>query len=661
MRTLCLLFALQNVLTTSPHSFNRDPEEVAGVDTATIHTSDRQLLAGSARMGPLTCAPRQKPSKSTNEHRKFSLMASSGSRLNDHVAESTKHAAQYPDHAAKSTDRAAQHPVRVAQLPDPKEEGDDYHADQPFDLIIRNGRIVDGTGNPWFLGDVAIQGDRIVEVGRAVQGPAKRTIDASRKVVAPGFIDIHSHSDYLLLEDGDAQSKIRQGVTTEVLGEGNSAGPYQGKLGPKTATIGNTPVEWTTLDDYFDVVQQSGISTNVASYVGLNNVWQCVMGDSFDRPTEVQIAEMQHLVDQAMQHGALGLSSQVMMPPGSLAATDDIVRLCEVVARHHGIYSTHIRNEGTGVFESVKEAIEIGERAGVPVDVIHLKIADQKYWGRMSEVVSLIEDARRRQVNVQANVYPYTRGNNNLVSIIPPWAHEGGRDKLLERLKDVSQREKLKQDILGEIPGWYNHFTAVGQDWSRILVSGNNRFAGLTMDRVMSLRTQNKPDADRLDELFDFLLEEDGSVGAVYAHHTEEDMNLALRQPWCSIGSDGSAYAIEGPLRRGNPHPRNFGTFPRILGVYVREKQLLRLEDAVRKMTSLNAAKVGLKARGLLASGYFADITIFDPNTVADRATYTEPFQYSTGIHFVIVNGQVVLDDGQHTGARPGTALRRGT
>ena len=530
---------------------------------------------------------------------------------------------------------------------------------EPYDLVIRGGKIVDGSGNPWFRGDVAIRGDRIAKIGRVAQGQAEREINATGSVVSPGFIDIHSHSDYLLLEDGHAQSKIRQGVTTEVLGEGRSVGPFQGKIAPRTETVNGKKVQLATLRDYFELIEQAGSSTNVASYVGLGNVWQCVMGHSFDRPTPAQIDGMKQLVQEAMEDGALGLSSQVMMPPGSLATTDDIVELCKVVAQFGGIYSTHIRNEGTGVFDSVKEAIEIGERAGVPVDVIHLKIADQKYWGRMNEVVALIDNARRRGINVQANVYPYTRGNNNLVSIIPPWAHEGGRDKLLERLQDPDERTKIKRDIKRELPGWYNHFTAVGEDWSRILVSGNNQFRGLTMDRVMSLRTQGREDADLLDELFDFLVEESGSIGAVYAHHTEEDMNLALSQPWCSVGSDGSAYATDGPLRRGNPHPRNFGTFPRVLGVYVRERELLRLEDAVRKMTAMNAAKIGLRDRGLLAAGYMADITVFDGQKVIDRATYTEPFQYSEGVQYVIVNGQVVLDNGRHTGARPGRALPR--
>ena len=533
------------------------------------------------------------------------------------------------------------------------------NADEPFDLLIQQARIVDGTGNPWFHADVAIRGDRIVAIGPQLSGKTKQTIDARDLVVAPGFIDIHSHSDYLLLEDGHAQSKIRQGVTSEILGEGFSAGPAQGRRSPRQMTVGKKTWKWTTLEGYFKALEESGIATNVASYVGIGAVWESVMGKSFERPTESQLVEMEKLVKQAMEEGALGLSSQVMMPPGSLATTDEIIRLARQVKPYGGIYSTHIRNEGTGVFDSVNEAIKIGEKAEVPVDIIHLKIADQQYWGRMSEVVALIQKARERGVNVQANVYPYTRGNNNLVSIIPPWAHEGGRGKLLERLQDPPTRKKIKHDIIHGVEGWYNHYTAVGGDWSRMLISGNNRFRGLTMDRVFTLRHPNRKNLDFLEDFMDLLIEEGGSVSTVYAHHTEKDMNLALQQPWCSVGSDGSAYAIEGPLRRGNPHPRNFGTFPRVLGRYVREQKLLTLETGVRKMTSLNAAKVGLKQRGMLKEGYFADITIFDPKQILDQATFTKPFQYPTGIHTVIVNGKVVLQDGKHTDATPGRVLRK--
>jgi N-acyl-D-amino-acid deacylase len=534
-------------------------------------------------------------------------------------------------------------------------------AEPAYDLVIRQAKIVDGSGNPWFHGDVAVRGDRIVAVGRVPPGMAKREIDARGLVVAPGFIDIHSHSDYLLLEDGNAQSKIRQGVTTEVLGEGTSAGPFKGPLTPYKANARGKPVQWDALGGYLDILDKAGVSVNVASYVGLDNVWQSVMGRSFARPTAEQREQMKALVEEAMKEGAFGLSSLLAQPPGSLTTTDDIVDLCKVVAKHGGLFSTHNRHEGEGVIDAIKEAIAIGERAGVPVDVIHLKIADEKLWGRMNEIVDLIDQARERGVNVQANVYPYTRGNNNLANIIPPWAHEGGVPRLLERLKDPQQRQKMKKDIKEGIPGWYNHYTAVGGDWSRMLISGKGAYEGLTMDRIVAAKNKGKePPPDGIDILFDLLIEEGGSISTVFAHHTEKDMRLALTQPWCSIGSDGSAYAVEGPLRRGNPHPRNFGTFPRVLGLYVREKKVLRLEDAVRKMTSLNAARLGLQDRGLIRVGAFADLTLFDPERVIDRSTYTHPFQYSEGIEYVIVNGQLVLDHGKHTGAQPGRALRHG-
>lgn len=530
-----------------------------------------------------------------------------------------------------------------------------------YDLIIRHARVIDGTGNPWFHADVAIRGDHIIAIDPVLAGKATREIDAKGLVLAPGFIDIHSHSDRLLLEDGHASSKIRQGVTTEVLGEGNSAGPYQGELAPPSSTAPGKDRMWATLGGYFQAVEESKVSVNVASYVGLDNVWQSVMGKSFTRPTPAQFDAMKAILDEAMRDGALGLSTMLMMPPGSLATNDDLVELAKVVKRHGGLFSSHIRNEGLGVIDSVKDVIAVGERAGVPVDIIHVKIADQQYWGRMREIIQLIDEARQRGVNVQANVYPYTRGNNNLVTIIPPWAHEGGTNALLDRLKDPQNHDRLKREIREGIPGWYNHYTAVGGDWSRMLISGKGRYEGLTMDRVLALRAQGKSSPpEPLDELFTILIEENGSVPTVYAHHTEADMTLALAQPWCSIGSDGSAYATEGPLRRGNPHPRNFGTFPRVLGVYVRENPVLRLEDAVRKLTLLNASKIGLRDRGVIRLGAYADLTLFDPEKVIDKSTYTEPFQDNIGIEYVIVNGTVVLDRGRHTDAMPGRVLRRG-
>jgi N-acyl-D-amino-acid deacylase len=537
----------------------------------------------------------------------------------------------------------------------------------PLDLVIRNGRVVDGTGNPWSRGDVGIRGDQIVAVGRiAAEAPARRSIDASGLVVAPGFIDAHSHSDWVLFEDGRAASKVRQGVTTDVLGEDQSGGPHRGKRAPRVVTIRGEPAQLATLGDYFGALERSGIAINVASYVGLGNVWSGAMGDSFDRPTPAQADEMAASLDQAMRDGALGLSTMLAAPQEMVATTDDLVALGRVVGRHGGTYASHIRSEGADVLQAIGEAIAVGERAGIPVEITHLKIADRALWGRMGEMIALIEAARGRGVDVQANVYPYTRGNNDLASIVPPWAHEGGRPALLARLKDPSHRDRMKREIRAGLPGWYNHYLAVGGDWSRILLSAelspsNRRFEGQAMDAILKQRGEGRePPPDPLDTMFDFLAEEGGSIPAIYAHHTEADMNLALRQPWTSIGSDGSALSIEGPLRRGHPHPRNFGTFPRVLGVYVRDRHLLTLEDAVRKMTGLTAAKLGLRDRGVLRPGALADLTLFDPARVVDRATYEDPFRYGEGIDTVIVNGSVVLDRGRPTDARPGRALRRG-
>lgn len=525
-----------------------------------------------------------------------------------------------------------------------------------FDLLIVNGTIIDGTGNPRYVGSLAINDDKIAAIGN-IKGNAITKIDASGLVISPGFIDIHSHSDNSIIRDGNAESKIRQGVTTEVLGESSSSGPYTGQLNPRIVKTDYGTDTIVSLSDYFRIVEKNGSSVNVASYVGIGNVWQSVMGYKFDPPSDDQLEEMKKIVRKSMEEGAFGLSSILAQAPGSLVPTDIMVELCKVVSEYGGIYSTHLRSEGNRVFDAVREAIEIGAKANVPVDILHIKIADQKYWGRMNEIIAIIDSARSKGINVQANIYPYTRGNNSLGTIIPEWAHEGGFTKLLERLKNNDNRKRLKQEIENGIEGWYNHYTAIGKDWSRMLV-GSGQYAGLTMDSVIVIRSKNKQ-TDPLDILFDLLIEEKNSISTVYAHHTEEDMNLAMKQPWCSIGSDGSALSIEGPLRTGNPHPRNFGTFPRVLGYYVRTHPLITLEEAVYKMSGLNAKKIGLKDRGTLAVGNFADITIFNPSTVIDKATYDDPFQYNEGIEYVLVNGTVVLDGENHTGKRPGAALRR--
>ena len=514
---------------------------------------------------------------------------------------------------------------------------------QDFDLVIRNGRIVDGTGNPSYTADLGIRGGRIAAMGRLTGKTAARTIDAAGLTVAPGFIDIHNHSDNTIVQDGNAQSFIRQGVTSMIFGEGGSAAPSK---------------RWKDFNAYFAELLKNGISTNIGTYVGSSELWTWVHGQRAGPPTPEELDRMRALVRESMQQGALGVASSLSGPPGSWIDTDTLVAMCEAAAPYGGIYSTHMRTEGRGVFESVAEAIEIGRRARVPVDIMHLKIAEHEMWGQMPELVASIAAARARGQQVEANVYPYRAGQNNLASIIPPWAHEGGATALIARLKDPALRPRLEDEINHGIAGtnWYNHYTATGGWEGMLLVSLSNpqykRFEGKRMSEVIA--TLQKPG---IDVLFDLLVNNNGSVPTVYFHHSEEDMRYALRQPWVSIGSDGTAVTEEGPLAAGNPHPRYFGTFPRVLGRYVRDEHVLTMEEAIRKMTSANAAKVHQYDRGLLRPGMAADVTVFNAATIIDNATYEKPHQYSKGVEYVIVNGKVVLDRGKHTGARPGVIL----
>ena len=535
-------------------------------------------------------------------------------------------------------------------------------AAQDADLLIRGGRIVDGTGNPSFLGDVAVRGDRIVAMGHLGSLRAKRVVEAAGLTVAPGFIDIHNHSDYTLIADGNAESMVRQGVTSMILGEGESAGPVGGKQSPSARAVlpGGVAPDWTDLSGYFARLLRQGISTNVGSYVGSSQIWTYVRGERSGPPTAAELDQMRALVRQAMEQGALGVSSSLSGPPGSWIDTNTLIAMCQAAAPFGGSYSTHMRTEGRGVFESVAEAIEIGRRSGVPVDIIHLKIAEHSMWGQMPELIATIARARDQGVQVQANVYPYRAGQNDLATIIPPWAHEGGAGALIARLKDPSLRPRLEREILNGIPGsnWYDHYTATGGWDGMLLVSLSNpqykKFEGMRMNQVIA--ALKKP---AIDVLFELLEANGGSVPTVYFHHSEADMRFALRQPFVSIGSDGTAVATEGPLSAGHPHPRYYGTFPRVLGRYVREDHVLTLEEAIRKMTSANAAKVGILDRGILRPGMKADITVFDAEHILDNATFEKPHQYPSGVEYVIENGKMVLDHQRHTGARPGVILKR--
>jgi N-acyl-D-aspartate/D-glutamate deacylase len=527
-----------------------------------------------------------------------------------------------------------------------------------FDLVISGGSVIDGTGSPAVSADVGVRDGRIAAIGQLAGAEAERRIDAAGLVVAPGFIDMHNHSDYTLLVEPKAESAIRQGLTTLVLGESRSAGPVKAQANedPRSRADG-VSVDWTTLGGYFDRIEKTPVATNIASYVGEEQVWTYVKGYGQSPATPDEIEQMKKLVAQAMEEGAMGLSTSLLVPPSSLATTENLIELAKVAKQYGGIYSTHIRDEGERVFQAVEEAINVGKGANIPVDIIHMKIAHKKLWGRVNEIIAMVQKARDAGYNIQANVYPYTAGQNNLSSIIPPWAVDGGREKMLERLKTPSLRPRLRREILNGLPGWYNHYLATGDGWAGMILvtlrhEKNRPFQGKRMSELIKARGGNPADV-----LMDVLIEENGSVPTVFFHHSEPDMQLVMKQPWTSIGSDGGALSIDGPTSRTHPHPRYFGTFPRVLGRYVRELGVLTLPEAVKKMTSMNADKIGIKDRGRIAEGQWADITIFDANRVIDRATFENPHQYPEGIEYVIVNGVLTLEKGRHTGELAGRVI----
>jgi N-acyl-D-amino-acid deacylase len=532
-------------------------------------------------------------------------------------------------------------------------------SEQPAaDLLIKGATIIDGSGTTGRSGDVAVKDGKIVAVDAALSMPATRTIDAKGRVLAPGFIDMHSHSDVPLVTDGNAQSKIRQGVTTEVIGESGSVAPR------KTAGEGSP---WTDFNGYFATLEKNGVSVNVLSYVGLGTVREVVVGEE-DRPaTTTELQAMQGVVRTALDQGVFGVSTGLIYPPNAYASLDELVALSEPAGAAGGLHASHLRYDGLKLREGLEEIIAIGERAVVPVHVFHLKVTGARNFGRMKEVIEIIEGARARSIRVTADQYPYVASSTSLTATIPQWAEDGGTDKLVERLKDPKLRARIRKEMEDPNPTWENRYQSAGT-WDNIQLaaigrtrgrdtmteSPNRKYEGMRIGEAARLAGK-----DPFDFVFDLLIEERGSVGCVYFIMSEDDLKLALRQPWVGIGSDGSALATEGPLKSGVPHPRSFGTFPRVLGRYVREQQVISLQEAIRKMTSLPASILGLHDRGTIAEGKQADLVLLDPATVADRATFEDPFQYPVGIDTVIVNGQVVLDEGRHTNARPGQALRR--
>jgi N-acyl-D-amino-acid deacylase len=525
-----------------------------------------------------------------------------------------------------------------------------------YDLLLRGARVIDGTGNPWRHADVAVLNGRIAAVGNLRDARARRVIEAPGRYLAPGFIDMHSHSDLPLLVDGNAESKIRQGVTTEILGESTSAGPAYKEarelLQRRAARFGLKP-DWGSLGEYFERLGRRGISVNVASYVGLGSVRASVMGLQERTPAPGELEEMKSLVTQAMREGAWGLSNSLIEFPDRYAKTGEIIELARVAAAHGGIYATHMRSERRHVLSAIDEAIEISGSAGLPVEIFHFKVSGHANWGQMPAAIRKVESARVRGIDVTANVYPYTASTDPLEVLLPPWAREGGTKAMLARLQDPALKPKIQAEMAQAPPGGDDLF----RNYEAVMISraGSEKNQGVVGKRVTEIARERK--LDPKDAIFQLILEEQSDINIVNFVINDDEMRQALRQPWVSIGSDGSALTTQGVLAQGKPHPRSYGAFPRVLEEYVRVEGLFPLEEAIRKMTSAPARRLGIRDRGEIREGMWADLVIFDLGTMDDRADFEVPQQYPSGIEYVVVNGELVLERGAHTGRRPGRIL----
>ncbi|MGI9068689.1 MAG: N-acyl-D-amino-acid deacylase family protein [Pyrinomonadaceae bacterium] len=529
-----------------------------------------------------------------------------------------------------------------------------------YDLLIKNGRIIDGSGRPGYMADLAIKGDRIVRIGKLKNAAAARVIDAAGMVVAPGFIDMLGQSETYLLIDPRAMSKVMMGVTTEVTGEGESIAPFNERLIKEQQDFSrryNLTIDWRTLGEYFQRLEKQGSGVNLATFVGATQVRAYVIGFDNRPPTPAELEQMKQLVADSMKDGALGLSTSLQYVPARFAKTDEIVELAKVARQYGGIYATHQRSEANALDESLAEVFEIARRAQIPVEIWHLKAAYKKNWGRMPEVLAKIRQARAQGLDITADIYPYIAASTSLSACLPPWVLEGGTEKMLSRLRDMRIRQQLKKEITTDSKEWENIYLGSGGA-SGILIGSVVKpdLEALQGKRVSQIaEEQNK---DPLDAVFDLILADHGQTGAIYFMMSEADLLAAMRAPFVSFCTDSGARAVDGPLSRAKSHPRGWGSYPRILGRYVRDEHQLTLEQAVHKMTGMPAKRVGLRDRGLLRDGYYADITVFDPRRVMDRATFEAPNQYPEGIKYVIVNGQISVDDGKRTSALAGRALR---
>lgn len=533
-------------------------------------------------------------------------------------------------------------------------------ATTPFDVVIENGRIVDGTGSPWYAADVGIRAGRIAAIGHLAGAPATRRLDARGMVVAPGFIDMLGQSDLTILVNPHLPSKIFQGITTEITGEGGTAAPLNDAIVAADHVLYEhyklTP-EWRTFGQYFARLEKQGLGINFATYVGATQVRRMVLGDADRQPSPAELERMRAEVRAAMEDGAVGVSTSLQYAPAPYASTEELIALASEASKYGGIYATHMRSEGAHVFEAIDEAVRIGREAKIPVEIWHLKAAGKPQWGLMPKIVAKIDAARASGVDVAADTYAYPAWFNSTSAFIPPWAHDGGDQKMLERLKDPAMRTRIRKDMLSKDATWENEWQEIpGPEAIVIAVVANKRLLplqGKTLAQIAKERGK-----DPIETLMDILVEDDAFTSNAVFGMSEPDVALALQQPWTSVDNDSQGTAPDGVLATEHPHPRAYGTFPRILRKYVREEHKLTLEDAIRKFSALPAQRMRLTDRGVLKQGMWADVVVFNPDSVRDVATFENPNQLSIGMQFVLVNGVPVIADGKMTDALPGKVVR---
>jgi N-acyl-D-amino-acid deacylase len=530
----------------------------------------------------------------------------------------------------------------------------------PYDLIIRNGHIIDGTGSPWYSGDIGIRNGRIAAIGFLGAAQARRTIDAHGMVVAPGFIDMLGQSELTILVNPHLPSKIFQGITTEFTGEGGSAAPLNDAIiqADKVSYdhLKLTP-DWRTLRQYFARLEKQGMGINLGTYVGATQVRRMVLGDDKVQPTPAQLEQMKALVRDAMRDGAVGVSTSLQYAPAPYASTEELIALAGEASRFGGVYATHMRSEGSAITAAIDEAVRIGREARIPVEIWHLKAAGKPQWGQMPQIVAQIEKARASGIDISANTYAYPAWFNSFSAFIPPWAHDGGDAKMVERLKDPALRALIRKEMQTPSTDWDNEWQEIaGPEAILVSVVQNPQLLPLQGKTVAEIaRLWNK---DPIDTIFDLLIQDNAYTYVAVFGMSEPDVALALQQPWVSVDNDSQGTAPDGLLGQEHPHPRAYGTFPRILRKYVREEKKLRLEDAIRKFSALPAQRMRLGDRGVLKAGLWADVVVFDPQTITDRATFENPNQLSEGMQYVLVNGVPVIEGGKPTNALPGKVLR---